>query len=133
MHVCAPVVAHRQAAELSEPGEGALDLPAVASEPFGVVDTAPSDARDDAAGAALPTAPAMVISLVGVELVWAASRTPLSSTDRRHRWEVERTLAWLAQFRRLAVRHDRRANVHIALTTLGVTVICMRQVRRFCP
>jgi len=46
---------------------------------------------------------------------------------------VERTLAWLAQFRRLVVRYERRADVHLALTTLAAAVICLRQVRRFCP
>lgn len=63
------------------------------------------------------------------------ARRGIDSSGRlgRHRWKVERTLAWLAQFRRLAVRHDRRADVHLALTTLGIAVICMRQVRRFCP
>ena len=48
----------------------------------------------------------------------------------RHRWKVERTLAWLAQFRRLAVRHERRADVHLAFTTLACAVVCMRQIRR---
>jgi transposase len=63
------------------------------------------------------------------------ARRGIDSSERlgRHRWKVERTLAWLAQFRRLAVRHDRRADVHLALTTLGIAVICMRQIRRFCP
>ena len=51
----------------------------------------------------------------------------------RHRWVVERTLAWLNQFRRLAVRHERRADLHLALTTLGCAVVCLRQARRFCP
>ena len=51
----------------------------------------------------------------------------------RHRWKVERTLAWLAQFRRLAVRHERRADVHLALTTFACAIVCIRQVRRFCP
>ena len=51
----------------------------------------------------------------------------------RHRWVVERTLAWLGQFRRLAVRHERRADLHLALTTLACAIICLRQVRRFCP
>jgi transposase len=50
-----------------------------------------------------------------------------------HRWKVERTLAWFAQFRRLAVRHERRADVHLALTTLGAAIICIQQLRRFCP
>ena len=51
----------------------------------------------------------------------------------RHRWVVERTFAWLNQFRRLAVRYERRADLHLALTTLACAIICLRQVRRFCP
>jgi transposase len=63
------------------------------------------------------------------------ARRGIDSSERlgRHRWKVERTLAWIAQFRRLAVRHERRADVHLALTTLACAIIRMRQVRRFCP
>ena len=51
----------------------------------------------------------------------------------RHRWVVERTFAWLNQFRRLATRYERRADLHLALTTFACAVICLRQVKRFCP
>ena len=51
----------------------------------------------------------------------------------RHRLKVERTLAWPAQFRRLAIRHERRADVHLALTTLACAIVCARHIRRFCP
>ena len=37
----------------------------------------------------------------------------------RHRWVVERTFAWLNGFRRLAIRYERRADIHYALTVLG--------------
>lgn len=62
------------------------------------------------------------------------ARRGIDSNERlgRHRRKVERTLAWLAQFRRLAVRHERRPDVHLALATLATAVICMRQIRRFC-
>ena len=33
------------------------------------------------------------------------------------RWVVERTLAWLHRFRRLALRYERRADVHEAFPT----------------
>lgn len=42
------------------------------------------------------------------------------------RWVVERTIAWLHQFRRLRVRHERRADIHQAFLTLGCIVICFR-------
>ena len=63
------------------------------------------------------------------------ARRGIESSTRlgRHRWVVERTFAWLAQFRRLTVRYERRADLHLALTTLACAVICMRQIRRFCP
>jgi transposase len=37
----------------------------------------------------------------------------------RWRWVVERTFAWLSQFRRLRVRYDKRADVHEASSRLA--------------
>jgi IS5 family transposase len=51
----------------------------------------------------------------------------------RHRWIVERTLAWIARFRRLAIRYERRADLHLAFTTLACALICRKQAKRFCP
>jgi transposase len=42
----------------------------------------------------------------------------------RHRWIVERTLAWLARFRRLTIRYERRVDLHLAFTTLACVLIC---------
>jgi transposase len=50
----------------------------------------------------------------------------------RHRWVVERTLAWLKRFRRLAIRYERRADIHEAFTLLGCVLICLNQIGRFC-
>lgn len=50
----------------------------------------------------------------------------------RHRWVVERTLAWLSRFRRLAIRYERRVDIHEAFTLLGCALICLNQIRRFC-
>jgi hypothetical protein len=35
----------------------------------------------------------------------------------RHRWVVERSLTWLKRYRRLAVRHERLADIHQAFIT----------------
>jgi transposase len=43
----------------------------------------------------------------------------------RHRWVVERTLAWLARYRRLAVRYERRSDIHEAFLHLGCSLICL--------
>ncbi len=61
------------------------------------------------------------------------ARRGIESSERlgRHRWIVERTLAWLARFRRLVVRYERRADIHLAFTTLGCALVCLNQIRRF--
>ena len=45
-----------------------------------------------------------------------------------HRWVVERTLAWLARNRRLAVRYERRADIHEAFLYLGCSLICLNNL-----
>ena len=47
----------------------------------------------------------------------------------RHRWVVERTLAWLARFRRLTVRYERRVDTHLAFTTLACALTCWNRVK----
>ncbi len=46
----------------------------------------------------------------------------------KHRWVVERTLAWLSQYRRLAVRYERRADIHLAFLKLGCALICLKHL-----
>jgi transposase len=43
----------------------------------------------------------------------------------RHRWVVEREFAWLSRLRRLRVRDDRRADIHLAFLQLGCALICL--------
>ncbi len=54
----------------------------------------------------------------------ACKGTDSSRRPGRHRWVVERTLAWLNRFRRLTVRYERRADSHRAFLTLGCALIC---------
>lgn len=63
------------------------------------------------------------------------ARRGIESSARlgRHRWVIERSFAWLNRFRRLTVRYERRADLHLALTTIACSIICLRQIRRFCP
>ena len=60
------------------------------------------------------------------------ARPKVDSSERlgRHRWVVERTFAWLNQMRRLAVRYERRADIHEALLTLGCSLICFNFLDR---
>lgn len=45
------------------------------------------------------------------------------------RWVVERTIAWLHQFRRLRVRYERLPSMHEAFLILGACMICWRFVK----
>jgi transposase len=45
------------------------------------------------------------------------------------RWVVERTFAWLHNFRRLRIRWERDAGLHYALLSLGCSLICWRHIR----
>jgi transposase len=56
------------------------------------------------------------------------ARKGVDSSERlgRHRWVIERTLAWLNRFRRLTVRYERRADIHQAFLTLGCALVCFR-------
>lgn len=47
----------------------------------------------------------------------------------RLRWPVERSIAWLKQFRRLRTRYERRLDIHEALLELACCVICWRKLR----
>jgi transposase len=46
------------------------------------------------------------------------------------RWVVERTFAWLNQFRRLRVRYDKRADIHQAFLSFGCALICWQSLRK---
>jgi len=42
---------------------------------------------------------------------------------------VERTFAWLNQFRRIRVRYERRADIHEAFLSLACVLICWNFLR----
>jgi len=71
-------------------------------------------------------------------MLWARGIEPIlprrgTDEDRglgRVRWVVERTIAWLRQFRRLRVRYERRADIHQAFLTIGCVLICFRTLQR---
>lgn len=46
----------------------------------------------------------------------------------RKRWRVERTLAWLQNFRRMVVRYERRASNFMALVHLACALITLNKV-----
>ncbi len=44
----------------------------------------------------------------------------------KQRWVVERSFAWLHNFRRLRTRYERLPELHLAFMRLGCAVICQR-------
>jgi transposase len=47
----------------------------------------------------------------------------------RARWVVERTFAWLHNFKRLLVRYDRRHEIHEAFLAIGCCLVCFRRLQ----
>lgn len=66
----------------------------------------------------------------GIVAVVAKPGSPHGSGLGVFRWVVERTLAWLHRFRRLALRYERRADAHEAFLTLGCALITWRYLKR---
>ena len=62
----------------------------------------------------------------GISAEIARRQTEHGSGIGRYRWVVERTFAWLHQFKRLLVRYDRRADIHEAFLAIGCSLICLK-------
>ena len=65
----------------------------------------------------------------GIKARIARRGTDSSEKLGRHRWVVERTLAWLARYRRLSVRYERREDIHEAFLHLGCSLICFNYLK----
>jgi len=65
----------------------------------------------------------------GIRAEIARRNTEHGSGLGRYRWVIERTLAWLHQFKRLLVRYDRRADIHEAFLALGCCLVCYRRLK----
>ncbi|WP_443074395.1 IS5 family transposase [Streptomyces sp. NBC_01462] len=58
------------------------------------------------------------------------ARKGIESSERlgRHRWVVERTVAWLNAFRRLHRRYERLANHFLGFVGIAAALICYRRI-----
>jgi transposase len=65
----------------------------------------------------------------GIRPEIARRQTSHGSGLGRARWVVERTFAWLHQFKRLLVRYERRAEIHEAFRALGCCLVCLRRLQ----
>ena len=48
----------------------------------------------------------------------------------RHRWVIERTMAWLSGYRRLTLRYERKATHYLAFLLLGAAITCHKKLRQ---
>lgn len=62
------------------------------------------------------------------------ARRGIESKERlsRYCWVVKRSMAWLHAFRRLRIRYEKRADIHLGFLNLACAVIAWRFVQRFC-
>ena len=54
-------------------------------------------------------------------------QSPEVEARYQHRWKIERTFAWLGNFRRLVVRYERLITVYLAFFHLACIIIVLRQ------
>jgi IS5 family transposase len=48
----------------------------------------------------------------------------------KHRWVIERTMAWMFGYHRLSIRYDRKANHFCAFLTLAATLTCYKKLAK---
>jgi transposase len=58
------------------------------------------------------------------------ARRGVDTSDRlgRHRWKIERTIAWLFGYHRLATRYERTAKHFAAFLTLAAALTCYKRI-----
>ncbi|MBI0361340.1 IS5 family transposase [Burkholderia oklahomensis] len=69
----------------------------------------------------------------GIATQIARRGEPHGSGLGKTRWVVERTFAWLHNFRRLRIRFERLASIHEAFMKIAACIICWRHLQKsFC-
>lgn len=65
-------------------------------------------------------------------IVHRSARKGVESSKQlgRHRWQVERTMAWLAGCRRLHRRYERKAEHFLAFAGIACTLLCYRRLTK---
>jgi transposase len=60
------------------------------------------------------------------------ARRGIETGDRlgRRRWVIERTIAWLAGYRRLTLRYERNASHFLGFLTLAATITCYKKLTK---
>ncbi|SEN72203.1 Transposase DDE domain-containing protein [Nonomuraea pusilla] len=74
--------------------------------------------------------PHLRVFLRGRGIIPRIARRGIESSQRlgRHRWVVERTVSWLAGYRRLHRRYERRADHFASFVAIAAALICYRRL-----
>lgn len=58
------------------------------------------------------------------------ARRGIDTNERlgRHRWKIERTIAWLGGYRRLTIRYERKASHFAAFLSLAAALVCWKKI-----
>jgi transposase len=57
----------------------------------------------------------------------AAASTPATALGR-HRWKIERSIAWLTGYRRLTIRYERHAHLFAAFLSLAAAITSFKKL-----
>ena len=118
MDLVAALVGDEEPFELVEPGEGALDDPAVAADTGAVLGLATRDLGGDPALAELTPLRLVVVSTVGGDPVWSPAWSPNATTNRRNPIEQRDQLGdvvAIAARERPGERDSRRVDEEVVL------------------
>lgn len=65
-------------------------------------------------------------------LVPRIARPGIESGERlgRHRWKIERSIAWLFGYRRLTVRYERKGSHFLAFLGLAAALTCYKKLAK---
>ncbi|MEV0589307.1 transposase [Nonomuraea sp. NPDC050310] len=70
--------------------------------------------------------------LRGRRIAVRIARRGIESSQRlgRHRWVIERTMSWLAGYRRLTIRYERYSGNYLAFLGLAAAMCCYKRLIR---
>ncbi len=65
-------------------------------------------------------------------LIPRIARPGIESSERlgRHRWKIERSIAWLFGYRRLTVRYERKGSHFLAFLGLAAALTCYKKLAK---
>ena len=125
MDFVAAVVADEQSLELVQPGEGALDNPADASEPGAVLGPFVGDLGRDPTLAKFAPVGGIVVAAVGGHAFGAAPRSAAAAAHRRHtleQWAQLRDLVAVAASDRPGEREPARVDQEVMLGAVSGSI-----------